>query len=511
MTGRAVKARAFHTANAKAYFFTYCQTRAISLSRLRIFRVGAGFSAAGVVPWSRGVVRKAPRAAFDKEGKWTMTNFFVRTNKFAGGAASMTQDDLLSLRGARVLGVNPPVRDFAFMDLWSKPLGLLYLLQSLRAENSVALFDCVWEAREGLKSYGRQKTVKREIEKPAPYAAVRRRYFHFGPSRGEIIGKLARMETPDVILVTSAMTYWYPGVKWIIELLREIFPESEIVLGGVYASLCPEHAARLGAARVVRGRAEPAAPYPAMDLYGAINYGVSMTSFGCPFSCGYCASGILWPRYRRRPLAEALAEIDYQAALGARDVAFYDDALLLGKEEFFYPLCRELTARHGGALRLHTPNGLHVRQIDGRCAQTLAESNFKTIRLSLESIDPKIARESSGKVAREEYAAAVRNLRAAGYAPEDCETYILAGLPGQDIQSVKDTINFVWDNGGVPKLAEFSPIPGTPLFEAAARKLPALRTEPLLQNNSVYCSYFSKDITPAELQELKDMTKRRAQ
>ena len=437
-------------------------------------------------------------------------NIYVRTNKStAGPPAFVTQEDLLALRGARVLGVNPPVRDFAFMDLWSKPLGLLYLLQSLRAENSVALLDCVWEARAGLKTYGRQKTAKHEIEKPAPYAAVRRRYFHFGPTREEIAAKLAKMETPDVILVTSVMTYWYLGVRWIIELLREIFPSAKIVLGGVYASLCPEHASALGADCLVRGRAEPAAPYPAMDLYGAIDYGVSMTSFGCPFSCGYCASGILWPRYRRRTLAEALAEIDSQILLGARDIAFYDDALLLGKEEFFYPLCRELSARYGLSLRLHTPNGLHVRQIDGRCAQTLAESDFKTIRLSLESIDPEIARESSGKVALGEYAAAVKNLRAAGYAPEDCETYILAGLPGQDIQSVKDTINFVWDNGGVPKLAEFSPIPGTPFFEAAAQKLPALRSEPLLQNNSVYCSYFSHDITPAELQELKDMTKRR--
>lgn len=222
--------------------------------------------------------------------------FYVRTDKSSDApSAFVAQEDLLSLRGARILGVNPPVRDFAFMDLWSKPLGLLYLLQSLRAENSVALLDCVWEARAGLKTYGRQNTAKREIEKPAPYAAVRRRYFHFGPARGEIAAKLARMEEPDVILVTSVMTYWYLGVKWIIELLREIFPHGAIVLGGVYASLCPEHASRLGADYVVRGRAEPAAPYPAMDLYGAINYGVSMTSFGCPFSCGYCASGILWP------------------------------------------------------------------------------------------------------------------------------------------------------------------------------------------------------------------------
>ena len=72
---------------------------------------------------------------------------------------------------------------------------------------------------------------------------------------------------------------------------------------------------------------------------------------------------------------------------------------------------------------------------------------------------------------------------------------------------MKETIRFVWENGGTPKLAEFSPIPGTPHFEEAAAKLPGLRKEPLLQNNSVYCSYFSRDITPETLQELKDMAR----
>ena len=241
-----------------------------------------------------------------------------------------------------------------------------------------------------------------------------------------------------------------------------------------------------------------------MDLYGTPRYGVVMTSFGCPFSCRYCASKILWPRYRRRPLSEVFREIDFQASLGAVDFAFYDDALRLEKENFFYPLFRETRSRYGGALRLHTPNGLHVREIDEKCALTLFESGFKTIRLSLESIDPKVARDGSGKVARNEYASAVKNLLAAGYESKDCETYILLGLPGQDVSSVRDTIDFVRECGGIPKLAEFSPIPGTQHFEEAASKIPALREEPLLQNNSVYCSYFSKDISPEVLQSLKD-------
>ncbi len=424
-----------------------------------------------------------------------------------GPSAPLEMGELLSIRGAKILGVNPPVRDFAFMDLWSKPLGLLYILQSMRRHNDVALLDCVAMAAEGEKSFGRAKIKKEEIEKPLVYRKIPRKYNHFGLTKSEIISLPRKSGLPDYILLTSAMTYWYPGVQWTIEILKEIFPQSPIILGGIYASLCAKHAAGLGADFIVSGRYEPEAPYPAMDLYGRPPYGVVMTSFGCPFSCRYCASNVLWPRYRRRTLGEVLREIDFQAGLGARDFAFYDDALLLDKENFFYPLCRELTARYGGSLRLHTPNGLHVRQIDERCARVLYESGCKTMRLSLESIDPKVARDGSGKVARGEYAAAVKNLLAAGYAAKDCETYILLGLPGQDVDSVKDTISFVRDNGGTPKLAEFSPIPGTPHFKDAAAALPALREEPLLQNNSVYCSYFSRDITPPQLQELKDMAR----
>ena len=100
-----------------------------------------------------------------------------------------------------------------------------------------------------------------------------------------------------------------------------------------------------------------------------------------------------------------------------------------------------------------------------------------------------------------------RSLLNAGYSREDCETYILLGLPGQSINSVKETINFVHSSGGKPKLAEFSPIPGTPSFETAADKMPELRNEPLLQNNSVYSSWISGNITPENLQELKDLAR----
>ncbi len=409
------------------------------------------------------------------------------------------------LKGKRILGVNPPVIDFAFMDLWSKPLGLLFFLQSLRKDNDVALLDCIAEASAGEKTFGRSKTEKTEIEKPEIYRNIPRKYYHYGLKKNQVINWLNERygsESPDYILVTSVMTYWYPGVKWIIDLLKSLYPDAVIVLGGIYACLCHEHALTLGADFVDTDRSEPLSPYPAFDFYKEPKYGVLLTSFGCPFSCKYCASKILWPCYRRRPMHEVLQDFEFQNNLGIADLAFYDDALLLDKENYFYPLTEKISKE--SSVRMHTPNGLHVRQIDEKCAHILFERNFKTIRLSLESIDPEVAHDSSDKVARAEYCQAVKNLRNAGYTDKECETYILAGLPHQSIRSVRDTIAFVKDCGAVPKLAEYSPIPGTAYFEEIAKTMPMLRTEPLIQNNTVYCSFFSKDINPEELQELKN-------
>ncbi|MDO5562056.1 MAG: B12-binding domain-containing radical SAM protein [Synergistaceae bacterium] len=415
---------------------------------------------------------------------------------------------IFSLKDKNIIGVNPPVEDFAFFDLWSKPLGLLYLLERMRGNgNHVKLIDCVHEGAAGEKSFGCEKINSSPIEKPAVYSGIKKNYHRFGVDEAAFRARLSSAEEPDYILLTSIMTYWYGGVKWAIDIIRDTFPNVPIILGGIYARFCPEHALTLGADFVVTDSWQPDVSRPAMDLYGIPPYGVTMTSFGCPLSCEYCASRLLWPIYHRRSSKEVIEEIAFQRELGVNDVAFYDDALLLDKENCFYPICAELKRRYGGVLRLHTPNGLHVRQIDDRCAEVMKESGFATIRLSLESIDPKVEATGSGKVARGEYAAAVKRLRGVGYGRDDCETYILLGLPGQSAESVKDTIKFVHDCGGKPKLAEFSPIPGTKSFAMAVKRFPALASEPLLQNNSVYSTWISGELSPGTLQELRDLAR----
>lgn len=415
---------------------------------------------------------------------------------------------IFEIKDKKILLINPPVEDFAFFDLWSKPVGLLYLGERLRENgNEVSFIDCIHEGAVGQKTFGREKIRSVEIEKPEVYSQVRRKYHRFGMAEEELVARLSEFRDTDFVFVTSVMTYWYCGLKWLLSVLKRELPAVPCVLGGVYARLCSDHALSLGYDYLATDNWTPDVPYPAMDLYGRVPYGVTMTSFGCPFNCEYCASRLLWPCYKRRPIDEVMREIDFQVKLGAENIAFYDDALLLDKENYFYPMCERIRGAYGESVELHTPNGLHVRQIDKTCASVLMESRFRTIRLSLESIDPKLAGTSSGKVKRDEYAAAVKNLREVGYTKKDCETYILLGLPEQSVESVKETIRFVHDNGGSPKLAEFSPIPGTKSFMEAVVDNPELATEPLLQNNTVYSSWVSHRMSPEVLQELKNFAR----
>ena len=415
---------------------------------------------------------------------------------------------LLALRGISVLGVNPPVFDFAFFDLWARPFGLLCLLQALRERgNDVSLLDGLHEVPEKDRSFGRSVPQSRIIEKPEPYRGVPRHYRHFGLSEEAFCRRLEEMDRPDLILVTSAMTYWYPGVFWSIERLRFRFPDVPILLGGLYARLCPDHASRSGA-DFIQTEAFPLTSFqPALDLYERPRFGLALTSLGCPGRCSYCASSLLWPRWGLRSLEAVVTEIRAQLAFPeVHDLAFYDDALLADKERHFYPLCREL--RRFPDVAFHAPNGLHVCQIDDRCARMLRDSSFRTLRLSFEGRDVTVAAASRGKVHPGQFERALECLRKVGYEDDDLETYLLVGLPGQSVDDIARSIDYVLSLGAKVRLAEFSPIPGTPLFDESCRLVPALAEEPLLHNNSVYVPFVASDLSAGEMQELKDRARR---
>jgi radical SAM superfamily enzyme YgiQ (UPF0313 family) len=167
------------------------------------------------------------------------------------------------------------------------------------------------------------------------------------------------------------------------------------------------------------------------------------------------------------------------------NIAFYDDALLIEPSNYLIQMMKEVIKR-GIQCNFHTPNALHIREIDEEVAELLLRGGFKTLRLGFETSDEENQIETGGKVDNQEFIRAIKYLNRAGYSSKEIGVYVMAGFPGQRVGEVEESVAFVKDSGGKPILVEYSPIPHTPLFEKA-KKISQfdLENEPLYHNNSI--------------------------
>ncbi|MGO9571040.1 MAG: B12-binding domain-containing radical SAM protein [Desulfomonilaceae bacterium] len=411
-----------------------------------------------------------------------------------------------------ILLVNPWIHDFAAYDLWARPLGLLVLATRLRRCGwEPRLVDCLDRDHPEMgpikaKAFSHGHLHRTSIPKPGALEGVPRTYCRYGVHPEFIKKDLESMPVPRAILVTSLMTYWYPGVQEAIQLLRAIFPQAPILLGGIYASLLPEHAReRCGAGEVLVGPGERAlgqALYrktgvgvspdedpaelefsPCLDLMRHVRFLPLLTSRGCPFNCAYCASRIMSPAFVRRNPAVVIEEIEATAIrYGVQDIALYDDAFLVDPARHALPIL-EAAAKRVPGMRWHTPNGLHASAIDRSVASAMKRAGFETIRLGLESSSDEFHARTGGKTDIQSFLKAVANLKEAGFSREQIGAYLLVGLPGQSKAVIEDDAERVLLAGAFPKLAEYSPIPGTEIWSKAvkASRYP-IDKEPLFQN-----------------------------
>jgi radical SAM superfamily enzyme YgiQ (UPF0313 family) len=419
---------------------------------------------------------------------------------------------ILCMKRPEVLLVNPWIHDFAAYDLWARPLGLLILASRLRdAGWEPRLLDCLDPDHPDMepvavKEYAQGRFHRTVISKPDSLKQFPRNYCRYGVNR-DIIGKdLQSIPRPAAILVTSFMTYWYSGVQETIEALREAFPSVPVLLGGIYASLMPDHAlVHCRPDAVIAGPGESVvfqslfvhtgidlgrdtqAPdvdfVPALDLMRRIRFLPLITTRGCPYRCAYCASQKIAPFFVRRSPDRLARDIETAVdRYGIRDIALYDDAFLVDSSTHALPLLAAISERVPGT-RWHAPNGLHAAAITSEVAVAMKSAGFQTVRIGYETASDGFHARTGGKTTLNGFVSAVQNLRSAGFSREQIGAYVLVGRPLQTTDRIEQDVDTVLEAGAMPKLAEYSPIPGTGMWQdaLAAARFPIDR-EPLFHN-----------------------------
>lgn len=442
-----------------------------------------------------------------------------------------------------ILFVNPWIHDFAAYDVWAKPYGLLSLAAIVRHHGyRVSYIDCLnrFHKNEPPKDptlrNGRGPYPKNEISKPDKLEDINRTFSRYGISPEWFKKDLESIPNPDLILVTSMMTYWASGVTETISMIKNIFKDVPVILGGIYATLCYDHAIhQSGADRVITGYAEnnildlvseytgykescnynpediDTYPYPAFDLQSEIGYIPLLTSRGCPYSCEYCASSYLYPGINYRDPELVVEEIKFWSKRhGVKNFAFYDDALLIHADKHANIIFENIINENLD-VQFHVPNALHIREITEETANLMLLSGFKTLRLGLETVDFDTRKKNlDRKVTEAEFNKAVNHLLKAGFHKNQIGAYLLTGFPGQTTRSIENSITTVLKKGITPILSYYTPIPHTSMWEkAVSSSRYNLLEDPVYSNNAIFpCQ--DKPFSWQEITRLKNMIKQKA-
>ncbi len=437
-----------------------------------------------------------------------------------------------------VLLINPWIYDFTAYDFWLKPLGLLYVAALLREYTDLSLYfiDCLdrynplLDRKSGSKSDGRGHFLKEEVKKPRVLEEIPRKYSRYGIPLPLFSFELDRIPRPDIILLTCTMTYWYPGIQTVVELLRKKWGTVPLILGGVYPTLMPQHAlSETGVDFICQGAGErilfdmvnevlgdgtcpslrfaslDELPSPAFDLLRDRNSLPLLTSRGCPLNCSFCASPLIYPRFEQRSVDSVIKDLEKTwEQYRPKNISFYDDALLIRRKKHIQPILKWVIDKNL-PVDFHTPNGLHVNEIDRELAKFLRLAGFRSLYLSQESFDEDLIERSCPKVTSDGLDKALGHLEGAGFDRDEINVYLIVGLPGQKLSGVERSILQVRQLGAQPRLAYFSPIPGTPEWEelVAAGRMDR-NADPLLHNKLVF-SYLWGDISHEDLMNLKSL------
>jgi hypothetical protein len=179
---------------------------------------------------------------------------------------------------------------------------------------------------------------------------------------------------PDRIYVTSLFTWAWKPVWECVRYYKIQFPKTEVWLGGIYASLLPDHAKMSGADKVQVG-IYPAAEdcLPDYDLVPDWDATILFASRGCIRRCGFCSvpkiEGGLKPKRTIKDLIDPRHK---------RIVLFDND--ILGSPN--WPQIFDELAETG--LPVDFNQGLDARLITDEAAEKIAKLKMHAIRLAFD-------------------------------------------------------------------------------------------------------------------------------
>ena len=233
------------------------------------------------------------------------------------------------------------------------------------------------------------------VEPDFPVAAKSKNHSHFLPvgllkigsyraERGDKVKLVRGLKrcgfTPDRILITSLFTYWSKYVHEASGFYHSAYPTAKIEIGGIYASLMPEHCkknspfAKVSSGLYLNGKAEKIEPDYSL-LPENLDYQIVHSSRGCTRRCTFCGTWKIEPKFTCIDSVLPLIK--------KRKLVFYDNNLL-ANPHIDNILCElaEYRTNKGHPLRCESQSGFDLNLLTQKRAILLKQAHFYNPRIA---------------------------------------------------------------------------------------------------------------------------------
>jgi len=182
---------------------------------------------------------------------------------------------------------------------------------------------------------------------------------------------------PDIIYITSLFTYAYEPVHDVIKYYSEKHTKADIIVGGIYASLCSDHLQESFGDRIqihegLFNKIDNI--LPDYSLVPAWESSIIFSSRGCVRKCSFCSVPVLEPKFT------AQKTIKHLMYPGHKDVIIWDNNILASPywSDIFYEI-EELN------LKVDFNQGVDARLINEEVATRLGILKTPFIRLAYDN------------------------------------------------------------------------------------------------------------------------------
>lgn len=185
---------------------------------------------------------------------------------------------------------------------------------------------------------------------------------------------------PDRIFVTSLFTYWSNQVHAAARYYHELYPKARVEIGGIYASLMPNHCHKMLPFSVVRpglyqnGIAENVQVDFSL-LQENLDYQIIHTTRGCTRHCAFCGTWRIEPKFTFKK--SIIGEIKKPK------IVFYDNNFLANPhvDNILQELI-EYRLPQGKRLTCESQSGFDLSLLTSERAQLLKKARFENPRIA---------------------------------------------------------------------------------------------------------------------------------